>query len=106
MSKYRGFNHISANSADISKVNFGKLHSVDKLLIKESEKILSAKYSIYLVCNTAKNGHDLLPCDIEAFIIQNFRRFCFLKMYRKNESFCLIDIEGDGLLKHMPKRYQ
>ena len=80
LSKYRDFNHLSANYANISKENFGKFYSVDKLLIKESEKILSAKCSKYFVSNTIKNGHDLLTGDIEAFIMKHFVSFCFLKM--------------------------
>lgn len=71
MSKYKlDFAHLSAYSADGANVNFGKFHSVYKLLTTEKEKVLPAKRPAQLVYKTAKKGCDLLSCDTEAFTIK------------------------------------
>lgn len=94
---------ISADSAD---VNFSKFHSAYKLLTKENETISPAKCPAHLVPKTAKKGCDTLSCDTEAFIMKVFGYFSISSKHAEelNEILDFVEMEGDGLLRHMPTR--
>lgn len=70
--------------ADSTVVNFGKSHSVYKLLTKGSEKILPARCLLHLVYNPVKKERDLLTCDAEAFIMKVLAHLSFTQNLKKH----------------------
>ena len=90
--------------ADSSIVNFGKFHSVYRLLTKESEKILPARCLLHLVYNPVKKGTWFAYLWHWSFHNEGS---CSPSVYSKpgetfNEIFDFMEMEGDNLCGQEP----
>lgn len=99
--------HISAFSADNANVNFGKHHSVFKLLKLKNENMVKANCSNHVLHNATKYATDRLDVDIENIVLKIFNHFS-VSAKRRDELksfFDFVDLEWSEIVRHVPTRW-
>ena len=99
--------NVSSFCADNANVNYGKHHSVMKLLNNDNGNILSANCSNHILHNGCKHASDILDIDIELIVLKLYGHFASsAKRREKLQSFfTFVDLEWSEILRHVPTRW-
>lgn len=99
--------NITAYAADNANVNYGKHHSVYKLLCSSNDGILKANCPAHITHNACKYACDKLAVDIETIVLKIYSHFSVSAGRREElrSFFEFVDIEWREILRHVSTRW-
>ncbi|KAK0135426.1 hypothetical protein N1851_028718 [Merluccius polli] len=90
--------NITAYSADNANVNYGKHHSVYKLLSSANDAILKANCPAHIAHNACKHASDQLSVDIETIVLKIYSHFSVSASRRE-------ELQWREILRHVCTRW-
>lgn len=113
LTKYNLTNKSVAFGADNCNTNFGGLRrkgdiNVFKFLKNQiNDNLIGIGCNVHILHNSAKQGIDLLPFDVESIVMKIFNHFaCYTVRTETLKDFCnFVEIEYKELLRHTPTRW-
>lgn len=99
--------NVSSFCADNANVNFGKRHSVMKLLNDENDSIISANCCNHILHNACKHACNSLDLDVEVIVLKLYSHFSSSAKRREElqSFFTFVDLEWSEILRHVPTRW-
>lgn len=99
--------NVTAYAADNANINYGKHHSVYKLLSSANDGILKANCPTHIAHSACKHASDQLAVDIEAIVFKIYSHFSVSATRREElRSFSdFVDTEWREILRHVCTRW-
>lgn len=94
--------------ADNASVNFGKHHSVYKLLKeKHNSSLIAANCLCHVLNNSIRQANKKLPYDIENLVIKVYNEFSVSaqNIEQLKDCFEFVNLEYENILRHVPTRW-
>ncbi|KAJ8913403.1 hypothetical protein NQ315_008796, partial [Exocentrus adspersus] len=97
---------MSSYSADNASVNFGKHHSVYRLLKNENEHLVPVGCPAHMLHNASKNALDKCNFDVETLVLKVYCHFSsHAKRVRElKDFFNFVDVEYRTVIRHVTTR--
>lgn len=95
-------------SADNASVNFGKHHSIFKLLKdKHNPSLIGANCLCHVLNNSIRQANKKLPYDIENLVIKVYNEFSISaqNVEQLKDCFDFVNLEYKNILRHVPTRW-